>query len=233
MKKVHFLILAIVLAVLVYASALFYFKVQKENQIEVFNYQDLVVFELKKDDLPQWKQDEYFERFLRVRDIISQNADSFDALQELGSLHKALGNLAMAEKAWIYTGQIRPKNSPSFSSLGDLYANFLAEPEKAEAAYKTAIANSEGEPYNAGYSRQLFELYFYHFEDYPKTEEFLKERLEKYPDNLDYLSLLAYLYVKIDRRSEAIKLYERFLEIDPTDDAVEAALNALKQDLPK
>jgi len=216
MRKKQLLIIVIILAAVIIAGAVYYWQLNKDVEpTEEISYQDLIVFEVKNDDLPQARQEEYFERFLRIRELINQNPDIFDLWLDLGGVHKLIGNYELAEKTWLYACQIRPKNSPAFANLGDLYANFIKDIQRSEQAYLVAIENSEGEFVNTVYSRSLFELYFYYFEDYQRTEEFLFERLEKYPDEAEIYKLLSFFYSRSNQIDKAIEAYEKLIELDP------------------
>lgn len=230
MKKSQISIIVIILVLLVVtAGAIYYFSVRKETELhKEFNHRDLIVFEVKDTNLPQSRQEEYFQRFLKIREVLRKYPDAFDTWLELGGLHKLIGNYEMAEKTWIYAGEIRPQNSPSFANLGDLYTNFLKDYPKAEAAFLVAIENSEGEAFNINYTRQLFELYFYHLEDNQKSEKFLLERLAKYPDDSELISLLAFLYSRTDQVEKAVEYYEKLLVLDPNNEAARRELEQLK-----
>ncbi|MBU1164161.1 hypothetical protein KKA15_01190 [Patescibacteria group bacterium] len=233
MNKKNTIIISVIIIIIV-AGALFFLKVNKENVNEsAYDYSELIVFEVKNQDLNQYEQDKAFNDFLVVREKLNSNPDFFDGWLELGTIHRKIGNYELAEKTWIYAGQLRPKNSPSFNNLGNLYANYIVDYDRSIANYLIAIENSEQDVFHPLYARSLWEIYFYHLKDYDKAEEFMKGRLEKHAENTEYLSLLAYVYVTTDRSEEAYDLYGKILEIDPSDEEVKRAYNALKIELGK
>ncbi|RJR31921.1 hypothetical protein C4569_00920 [Candidatus Parcubacteria bacterium] len=228
MKK-NQLITAAVLIIAVFAAILFYYLYSgKKDEQQKIDYKDLLIFEIKNKNIASDMQAKYRDQFEGLKMAVEQNPDDFNSWLALGSLHKFAGNYELAEKTWIYAGQIRPYNSPSFSNLGDLYANFLNDYPKAESNYKTAIANSEGEGFNVHYSRQLFELYFYSWkEKKTEAESFLLGRIGRYPENPDFLVLLAYYFKDSGETEKALEYYNKAYDLNP-DEAIKTEIDRLK-----
>jgi len=231
MKKLQVIVFIALIAVII-GGSIYYFNIRDSKDTEEeFDYHELFVFEIKDETIPDIKKDEFFERFLNFRQILSADPDNFNIWVALGSLYKVISDYEMAEQVWLYATELRPNNSLTYANLGDLYTNFLKDKEKAEENLLIAMKNSEGEAVNVNYSRQLFELYYYHYEDNEKTESYLLQRIEKYPDEVEFYSLLAYFYRLTDQNEKAIANYEKVLEFIPDDESVKIEIEKLKKKL--
>jgi len=231
MKKLQAIVFLVLIAVII-GGSIYYFNIKDSNDTqEEYDYNELFVFEIKDDTIPDIKKDEFFERFLSFRQILTDDPDNFNIWVALGSLYKVISDYEMAENTWLYASTLRPNNSLTYANLGDLYTNFLKDKEKAEENLLIALKHSEGEAVNVNYSRQLFELYYYYFEDNQKTESYLLSRIEKYPDEPEFYSLIAFFYRKTDQVEKAIANYEKVLQYLPDDESVIVEIENLKKKL--
>ncbi len=161
------------------------------------------------------------ERERRVFDemvgILRANPDVFDAWMTLGATKKTIGDLTGAAAVWEQVGVIRPNNSISFNNLGDLYANFLPDYPKAEAAYRTAIKNSAGEEKNYLFTLSLFELYRYRFMDPARALSTLAEGIAANPGNVPLTLQVARYAGEIGKREQALAHYRAAIKLLPQD----------------
>ena len=168
----------------------------------------------------------FMKRFRTAREqVISLNFDILQGINEVAIIKQSLGDFEGAKTAWEYANIIRPKNSLSFSNLAALYHFDLKEYDKAEQNYLISIAN---QPNDIPTIRNFYELYFYALKDNAKAEALLLESIKANPGVADLYSLAGSFYASIGRKDEAIKNYEKHLELNPGNEAVKRELEKLK-----
>jgi len=107
-------------------------------------------------DFPQEAQSTWKSKFDSLKKIIAANPGSYDAWVQIGLNWKMIADYQGAKEAWEYATKISPTSSVAFGDLGFLYGYYLHDTVKAEANYKSAIANAPQELY---LYQQLFEFY--------------------------------------------------------------------------
>lgn len=212
-KKTLWLILFLIV---IFATAGYLLLVKKgsepEDQIEKFFTLDKIV----RTDLPEVKLAEYQERMAaaKVNRAMSEDGFNFRAFMEAGSIKKGVGDWEGARDIWEYVNVKRPKNSVSFANLGDLYANFLKDPIKAEQNFLKAIENDPSDP---GYVRNLLELYEYQMPNkLGFSEQVFTKAIEKNPDKAEFWLLLAHFEELAKNYDKAIEAWEKVKTLEPS-----------------
>ena len=187
-----------------------------ELSAELKPYAHLFEFENLDPNLPDTSSEKFFKRFTAATNALRANPDNFNAWLDLGLVHKNLNAFEKARDAWERLGEIRPLNSISFSNLGDLYAWFLHEPAKGEAAYLKALKN---EPTDINFYRNLAEIYDkLILERKSQIDPLLEEGIKAAKTNTEKAELTALMATyERDREDmdEALKHYREVLALDP------------------
>ncbi len=200
-------------------------------------YRPLLENKCDKDDvIPQETFADMRRRYEEATKTLQQNSDLFNEWMRVASLKKTTCQYEDARDLWEYGSVIRPKNSLSFGSLGDLYANFLNEPEKAEENFLKAIENEETfylstnkvQPLELAFHRSLHELYRYTIRNKEKAEEVLLRAIRLDPKALDMMTVLAAYYHEEGRTDEALRWYEEALKVSPGNTGVQAEIDRIK-----
>lgn len=228
MKKSIKITLQLIFILVLAGGLFFYFSHQTIEEPSTLPELKTIKFEPAEDLDPIIKK-KYAEIFIKVGEAINQNPNDLEAWLTLGSVMKAIKNYQMAEDVWLYIIAKWPDDPIAFGNLGDLYTNFLPDLPKAEEYLKKAVENSSGITECLIYYRNLHELYKYHYDE--KTDladDILLEALEIYPDEPDFLVLLAVYYQDIGDIQKAIEYFEKLLKIDPANQAVQRDLEKLR-----
>lgn len=228
MKKNYIIIAESVLFLAVVAGATYYF-VCKKNTEEWEGKkisESYFEFNVKNENIPQDKLDQFYNKFTIAKSAIEDDADNFNAWKDLSVVKKSIGDYEGARDAWLHMNDMRPENRISFGNLGDLYTHFIVDYPRAVEQYRRAIKN---DPAYIDFYRSVFQIYNeYWLEKKDLAEGILLEGLEKNPDNSDLLALLAGYYTENGKKEDAVKTYEKLIEIMPENEAAKAELEKLK-----
>ena len=231
MSKKTLAIIFIVLLILgggFYAYKKGYFIKTKTSQpgAEQLSPEKLLNFEIKDTTLSPENVQRFQGNFQTLKQSLQNNPDDFNSWVTLGILKKTVNDYEGARDIFIYAGQIRPKSSPPFANLGDLYANFLNEPGKAEEMYKKAIANDPGE---INYYFGLADVYRYRIPGKEALyEQTLLDALNKFTDDVNLISSLASYYRQTNQTQKAIQFYEKLVKLSPNNETAQRDLKELK-----
>ena len=152
-------------------------------------------------ELPQELLELYRSQIEDLQQQLTLDNSLESSWNDLGVQYKAIGDYEGAREVWTYTNNISPLNNVSFFNLGDLYHFYLKDFAKAEENFLKSKENDE--QYIPVY-RALYDLYSLSYkQETSAAEDILKEGLEKNPDNLDLLVLLAAHYKKEGRTDDA------------------------------
>jgi len=182
-----------------------------QDRIDEFFTLDKIV----RSDLPEEKLIEYKHRMSDAKaNMHGPDGDiNFRSYMEAASVKKGVGDYEGARDIWEYVNEKRPKNSVSFANLGDLYANFLKNPVRAEQNYLKAIENDPSDP---GYLRGLLELYQYQLTSrLGFSEEIFKKAAETNKEIPDFWLILANYYELAKNYDMAIEAWKKIPELDP------------------
>lgn len=215
-KKVQIIIIIILLA----AAGFFVFKKIQPPKSQQPTLESFFQFQVFNEKLTEKQINELQTTFTATKEAIEKNPDDFDAWLSLAAVKKNLEDYEGAEKIWLWVNKVRPKNSISFASLGDLYANFLVDYKKAEEFYKIAITNSMKDAGgNDNYYRNLYEFYRYYLKNDELALLTLEEGIKNNPESSQLL-VLAGDYYRVSDIKKAVHYYERAAEADPENEAI-------------
>jgi len=193
----------------------------------ISDYKTLLTFDIKKQGLDDEMIQVYQEKFNEVKGRLEQDPESLNDWLYLGILKKSVEDFEGARQAWVYAGQVRPQNSSSFANLADLYAYFLNQPEKAEAAIKTAIAN---DPNDANLYQAMADIYRYKFPGREALyETTMLDAIAKFPADPNLVSQLAAYYKQTKQNQKAIEYYEKLIQLSPDNEQAKDDLARLKE----
>lgn len=228
-KKKAIILQLVVLVVI--AGALGYYFYRQANQKSPLGSKELHQIEFRPDpDFPKSMIEQYQERFNFIKQQIENEPNELTHWLALASTMKAIQSYDQAEEVWLYITEKWPDDPTAFANLGDLYANFLPDYPKAEWAFKQAIAKTENINEHLIFYRNLHRLYQQKYQE--KTDladDILFEALEKYPDEPDFLTLLADYYQNEGDKEKAIEYYEKLLKVDPLNQEAKRELEKLKE----
>lgn len=160
--------------------------------------------------------------FAAAAEAVRKDPDFADGWMTMAGSKKSVGDFEGAAAIWEHVNEIRPFNSPAYNNLGDLYANFVHDYPKAEAAFRQAIKNSAGEEKNAYYYQSLFDIYRYRFEDPAKALATLDEGLKANPASGQLAVKAARYAAEINERPKALAFYRSAIKLLPTDAQLKA-----------
>ena len=234
-KKLIIIIIVFIVIIGGGAGAWFYFSKAPDNGsgqkvIMEINPEELVIFEVKLDNLSDYQKDQAFKRFTNAKNTISQNKEdglanednaNFYAWLEIASVQKLIGDYDRAIKIWTWFTEIYSGNSISPANLGDLYKSFVVDKEKSEKYYKIAL---EREKHDFQIYYGFYELYRYVFDDADKAIAVLQDGMANNPDRKDYLTELINYLISLDRRDQASAVIENWIAQHPEDFSLKARL---------
>lgn len=156
---------------------------------------------------------------------IEENYDQLEAWLILGVLRKTIGDYEGAGEAWEFASLLRPKNSVSFSNLGNLYWHYLPDFPRAESNFLKAITNN---PEDASIYQSLHELYFYSYKEKADlADDILLRGIGANPDNVSLLVSLAIYYQEAGDKEKARIYFKQALVIDPSNTMIQEELDNL------
>lgn len=127
------------------------------------------------------------EKIAQLESDLKKDGSNVDNWLTLAIYRKTIGDYIAARDIWDYLGSMNPKNFVTFANLGDLYANYLKDPVKAEENFKRAIANESSHTY---VYRNFADFYRYVKKDDAKAKAILKQGIAANPtsaQDLEYL----------------------------------------------
>lgn len=127
------------------------------------------------------------EKIAQLESDLKKDGSNVDNWLTLAIYRKTIGDYIAARDIWDYLGNTNPKNFVTFANLGDLYANYLRDPVKAEENFKRAIAN---EPSHTYVYRNFSDFYRYVKKDDAKAKAVLEQGIVANPtssQDLEYV----------------------------------------------
>jgi len=229
MSKKIFVVIFVALLILgggFFAYEKGYFTKSPEPKTSQLSFDKLLNFEIKDTTLSPENIQKFQANFQTLKQNLQNNPDDFNSWVTLGILKKDVNDYEGARDVWIYAGQIRPQSSPPFANLADLYANFLNEPLMAEENIKKAIEN---DPSDYNFYVTLAEIYRYKIPGKEALyEQTLLDALNKFPDEVNIISLLASYYRQTNQTQKAIRFYEKLVKLNPDNITAKQDLEELR-----
>jgi len=224
MKKVFILLIVLII---IGGGVYYYLSTQKAEPDSrpglKINPEELIVFEVKKENMSEYQKDNAFQLFTNAKNIISSNKESgydneddanYYAWLEIASAQKLIGDYERVEKLWLWFTEVYPGNSISPANLGDFYKSFVVDREKSEKYYQIALEREEHD-FQIYYG--FYELYRYVFEDEDKAIAVLEDGIKNNPDSKNYVNELVSYLLEIDRKQKASEVIEAWIENHPED----------------
>lgn len=227
-KKIVFFSALVLILLLAFIFAQKFLKPSQEPAKEKSFLERITEFKVAKEGIPQETIDRLFKEFTTYKDqvIASPEKFVFNSLMSMAMTKYVLGDYKGAEEIWLYVAANRPKSSPPFYNLGNLYADNLKDYPKAESFYKKAIEN---DPKEISYYRNFFELYAYKYAEKKElAEQVLLDALTQDPKNIDMMNLLGAYYQEQGEKNKAIEYFTKSLKINPNNETIQRELNNLK-----
>ncbi|MFH1457360.1 MAG: hypothetical protein ABIF17_04615 [Patescibacteria group bacterium] len=228
-KKTILIIIILIILVAV-AIGVWFFVIKKNNNIpqintnpqdeEILNINpsELIVFEIKNENLPEFQREKAFERFNIAKNTITENGEdylstnNFYAWLEIASVQKLIGDYDRVAQLWKWFTFAYKGNSISPANLGDLYKSFIVNKEESEKYYLIALERDKKD-FQIYYG--LYELYRYRFEDSDKALQVLYDGFENNSDNPNFVNEVIDYLLFLDRKSEAEKVVEEYIKDHP------------------
>ena len=159
---------------------------------------------------------------------VQQNGEDFDSWIQLGSAQYQLGRLADAAFAYEEAGNLRGKNSLSFSNLGDVYVK-MGKLVKARLSYERALDN------NPAYEQHYLKLveFLQTNVQNPKAdiEAAFERGLKELGSNYTILSAYADWRERVGDLVSARALWEQLLRINPGNKAIQERIAGINNRL--
>ena len=228
MQRKIILIILIILIIIAIAIGVWFYFYKNNNTPQINNNQDheilkinpseLIVFEIKNNQISEFQKEKAFDRFTTAKNIISENKEdylsnnNYYAWLEIASVQKLIGDYDRAEQLWKWFTFAYSYNGISPSNLGDLYKSFIINKQESEKYYLIALERDKKD-FQIYYG--LYELYRYRFEDPEKALQTLYDGLENNPDNQNFISELISYLLFLDRKDQAEKLVDEFIKNHP------------------
>jgi tetratricopeptide (TPR) repeat protein len=185
------------------------------------NFRDYVtsLFTGEKEELPENIQTAY--------ETLKDDPSNIDAYMTLALWERDKGELEEAIKLYETALEIRPDDTLLLMNSADLY---IRNEQYAEAAGVYVKVMESNPKWLAAY-RSLADLYRYQMpERHIEIPSILKKGLEANSDNeLYFVGPIAVYYKDFGPTDEAIKWYERLLELDPENTTAKNELEELKK----
>ena len=194
---------------------------QAGNPANEINPADLIVFEIKNEELSDFQKERFLANFDSAKDTINYNLSlgydynsdwNYSPLLAIATVQHGIGDDERAEKMWLWFTDAFLGNSISPANLGDLYKSFLIDNAKSEKYYLIALER-EKHDFNIFYG--LYELYRYRFEDSQKAIDILKDGLANNPGELNYVNTLVKYLLELGDREQASQVVEDFIADNP------------------
>ena len=177
------------------------------------------LFAGEKEELPESIRDAY--------ETLKNDPSNLDAYMALALWKRDQGELEEAIKLYEQALAVKPDDTLLLMNSAELYTRNEQYAEAAGAYVKVMEVNPR---WLASY-RSLADLYRYQMpERQIEIPSILKRGLEANSDNeLYFVGPLAVYYKDFGPEDEAIRWYERLLELDPTNTAAKSELEELKK----
>lgn len=142
----------------------------------------------------------------------------------VGITKKFFNDYEGTKDAWEYATVLYPNDPLAFENLGNLYALYIHDNQKAEYYYKNAIENNPIEP---SFYIALSDFYKNFLNDNSKAINIILSGVYIVED-INLFIKLASLYKDIGDKTNAIKYYQEVLKISPNHPGIQEEIDRLK-----
>lgn len=218
------IILVVLVVILVAAAGIGYWLKLGVKTPKKDTTNDLIIKDnrLSEAQLTQIKSD-----FETQKGSIAKDQNDFNAWISMGLLKKSVNDFEGARDAWIKAGEIRPTNSLSFANLGDLYSNFLNQPQEAE---KVLLIAQKNDPSWAQVYTTLADLYRFKLSNKQvEAESILLEGLKNTNNDSSIVAYLAGFYKDTKNYSKALIYFKQMLINRPNDQTIKDEIASLEK----
>ncbi|MFH2136416.1 MAG: tetratricopeptide repeat protein [Patescibacteria group bacterium] len=220
MTKNTKIIILIVAVILILGGGILAWKIWSQQE-RMGSFGDYItsLFAGEKEELPESIRDAY--------ETLKNDPSNLDAYMALALWKRDQGELEEAIKLYEQALEVKPDDTLLLMNSAELYTRNEQYAEAAGAYVKVMEVNPR---WLASY-RSLADLYRYQMpERQIEIPSILKRGLEANFDNeLYFVGPLAVYYKDFGPEDEAIRWYERLLELDPTNTAAKSELEELKK----
>lgn len=189
------------------------FSTVEPQNIEIYGYLGQLYYSQKK----------YNQAIKQFEQILSFEQQNVDVMYLLGSLYTEINENDKAEDILRKGIAIDPEHEGCLNTLGYIYAEQNINLDEAIDLIERALKLN---PYNGAYLDSLGWAYFKK-KDYGNALKYLKEADAYMKDPLIY-EHLGDVYFEVNQHDEALKNWERSLQMLPDQDYIKKKVNELK-----
>ena len=142
--------------------------------------------------------------------ILKTDPNHLGSLNNLGSVHRELGEYQKAKAFFEKAIEINPSFADAHNNLGVIYKGFKNLP-KAIICYEKTI---EVDPDNVNALNNLGSIYV-DMEEYQKAKDYLEKAITIDPNFVSGLNNLGSTFYKLGNHQKAIECFEKAITIDP------------------
>ncbi len=160
----------------------------EKQKLDIPNLNRKIVF---SDSMPEDARKIILSNIATLITQLKEDSSSFKNWLDLATHYKIIEDYEGARDIWEFINETSPRNSVSFSNLGDLYHYNLKDFSKSEKNFKEAIERNLSVQSYIG----LHELYKYSYkQDTTLAVDILVEGMLKNPTSIDLIITLANYY---------------------------------------
>ena len=139
-----------------------------------------------KDDFPEEARQKMIDKIEKASQELKDDPTSFGNWLYLGLDRKGIDDYEGAKQAWEYATLINSDNFVVRGNLGDLYAYYLKDNQKAEENYLKALELGPGQVYLYYKTAEFYQLFL---KDEQKARDIVQTGLKLNPNSADLQSL--------------------------------------------
>ncbi len=209
------IVIAFVIIVIGIAALVYYLMPNVVTEPAVQGDEQLLELQFTNTQISTEDQETFRKRFDEQKTNVQANPDDFNSWMALGLVKKQVGDYKGAEQVWLKATELRPNNSISFANLADLYANFLNDYDRADAAFQTSVVNSKGDFVNASFYRSYIDFLIDYRKDLKRAEEVIMQSLQDNPENSDVFMVAAAFYRDAGNGAKEKEYLQKALSLNP------------------
>lgn len=174
-------------------------------------------------------REEVYKEIKIFAQTIKEQPTFGQAWLQIGIFKKSIGDYEGAADAWEYASIIRPESFIPPANLAEVYWNYLPDYPRAEQQFREAIRR---DPNQQSLYIKAADFYSYAYREKEHLAgDILREGLGAIPGNVDLIKALGAVYERRGEYRSAIEWWERALELQPNDSAIQEKINELRAKL--